>query len=252
MGYVVFRLDDVQDGWLTEPQKALIELFLQHANGAIPLSLGFIGSSFNEKTIFLDYLRAAFSSRDNVLELVCHSLTHADFSTMDVAVQRHEINSFILKMKELFPEQRVSSFIPPFNRYTPSTVEFLKDYGIDVISGADGRYESKDLFSTPAFMHASITTNNSSGIDANFRPAPCVIDDIQKSLKSDTDWCVVMMHPQEFSVDIENKVDPQAISEMKTIIDWCLSSGHEILNMRQMRRKAISPEYAIKYFESAI
>lgn len=252
MGYVIFRLDDVQDGWLIKPQTAIINLFLQNMHGVLPISLGLIGRSFKDKTLFSDYLESVFSDYGDACELVCHGLTHTDFSTMGVAAQRNEIKFFIEVMENFFPEQEITSFIPPFNRYTTQTIEFLREYGIDVISGANGRYEVKDLFATPALMHANITTNGSDQVEAIFRDPDCIINDIKRSVVSDTDWCVVMMHPQEFSLNEDNIVNPQAIEKMQIVLEWCLSAGHEILNMRQMRKKSCSPEYAIKYFENFI
>jgi hypothetical protein len=69
---VAFRLDDIQDYWITGPQQAVIDVF---KTAKVPMTIGIIANEFGEDPDMVGYVQSAISyAKDNnwQLEIASH------------------------------------------------------------------------------------------------------------------------------------------------------------------------------------
>lgn len=243
---IAFRLDDVQDGWLTETQIAMIQKFLDKG---VPLSIGIIddyfGFGFDKSSQMVPYLRSILSRK--MTEVVYHSQKHKDFSTFSYAEQLEQFQTGAANLygsQSKLPENPwpLTTFIPPFNRFNSATIQAMKDTGYKVISsqilpnlcldGAMNFYSdcSETGLQNGIYHYPQVATtwdeNTQSGI-----PASETIALIKKQISS-CGWSVVMMHFEEFSS--ADKPNPQQLEQLDIVINEAISSGCELKLLRDM------------------
>ncbi|MES2673860.1 MAG: hypothetical protein V4660_06440 [Pseudomonadota bacterium] len=248
MGIVVFRLDDIQDDWLVQPQIAVMNLFRNNKHGSVPLSIGVIGRAFRKGTAIVEFVCESIENNKWDCEIVCHGFSHRDFSALHFTDQCYEFDEFFKVIKDVLPGYKVESFIPPFNRFNSTTMSLVKKYEFSSVSALPGINTVKDLFTKPALLHCSTSTSGSQGATSEFRTADFVIEEIEKQLQSKADWCVVMMHPQEFSILLRDEVNDASLQEMQIIIDWCVANNHELTTLSCLQKKTNDLDYISTFF----
>src|SRR5574341_341366 len=77
---VSFRLDDVQDYFLNQPQMAVVQTFEEKNAG---LTIGIIGDYFGEDPTLLSFLREKVSNPSLRMDVANHGWNHEDFTTFD-------------------------------------------------------------------------------------------------------------------------------------------------------------------------
>lgn len=65
-------------------------------------------------------------------EIALHGLYHSDYSLMSKEEQDEDISKGLSALKTLFPNKKVSVFIPPFNKYNKDTEVVCKKYGLTI------------------------------------------------------------------------------------------------------------------------
>ncbi len=251
MGDVVFRLDDVQDGWLVKTQLALFELFSNHPRGPLPMVLGVIASAMKPDSVISSSLKRHMELHD-LFEIACHGYHHHDFSLMNEVEQEREFEQFQYVCRDLFPTHAVTSFIPPYNRFNTTTVKVAKKYGYQVVSSLEHANNRNNLFNTPSLLNCTVSTSTSFDEYAEVRSAEEIIRSIKQQLQTKVDWCVVMLHPQEFGNNSLNDVDLSALNTLRQVIDWCLEQGHCIKNFSALRQRLKDADYVTDYLNSLI
>ena len=77
---VAFRLDDIQDYFLNQPQMEVIKTF-ERKN--VSLTVGVIGNSFGNDVVLTDFLKKTLLNDENNLEVANHGWNHEDFTLFD-------------------------------------------------------------------------------------------------------------------------------------------------------------------------
>lgn len=77
-----------------------------------------------------------------------------------------------------------------------------------------------------------------------------IISGIQSQLSSKFDWCVVMLHPQEFSQGLIDEVNESSLQTMQKVIGWCIENGHQITTFSEMRLKLKNADYVTEYLSN--
>jgi peptidoglycan/xylan/chitin deacetylase (PgdA/CDA1 family) len=130
-----FRLDDVQDHWLSNAQRAVIRLF---AEEGLPLTLGVIGGFFGEDHALVHTIR----SRLGQIEIANHGFHAKDdrnaksvlLSLSKTAIE-HQIRSSGRRIEEMLGVTP-KVFIPHRNQFDSDVLQALSSLGFISISSA--------------------------------------------------------------------------------------------------------------------
>ncbi|HEX2556942.1 MAG TPA: polysaccharide deacetylase family protein, partial [Nitrososphaera sp.] len=126
---VAFRLDDIQDYFLTKPQMQVINVFSER-NAS--LTIGVIGNYFGNDSGIVDFVRVAKNNNSKV-EVANHGWNHEDFSVLSKAEQSQLMAKTNKKIYDLLDVKPVT-FITPYEKLDNDTFAAARENGIQYIS----------------------------------------------------------------------------------------------------------------------
>jgi hypothetical protein len=237
---LAFRLDDVQDWWLSEAQRAVIELFSAHS---VPVTLGIIGGFIGEDTALLSVIRANL----NLVEIANHGFHAKNDGTgqsallsQDPSLTFEELDRANRRIEALFA-RRPEVFIPHQNQFNPSLLRTLSRLNFRYISSAclwhlDAAFPCED----PCGYGGSIPCQQPSEFGLVHLPAGAstewepqvgkAFDDtlhVQAQIGSSLDrygFAVMMIHPQDFVLPDEG-IDVHALASLNKLLQALKDSG---------------------------
>jgi hypothetical protein len=208
---IIFRLEDVQDDYLSNEAAEIIDKFLEKD---LVLSVCVIGGQYftgKDATIFAK-VQEAVQRGCEVVNLGDGSLTLLDEVSIDVATA-HIINGEVAAFKPY------TTFVPYEGRWSASTLDALRELGYNVVSGSTRSIPPMpvDPFLLPKQLPYS--TQTGAQVKLWIDTFSDVIPDCEIQLEL---WslCVVVMHPQEFAGSQENALTKeQAFANLANLID---------------------------------
>ena len=233
---ISFRLDDVQDYWLAETQIEIIDLFSEKN---IPLTVGVIGSIIGTDERITDILKENLD--ENNVEIANHSWNNDVLENLDENTQEE----FILKTNEkIFEVYGVTpvSFIPPENKFDEKTVSVLKKNNFThlsahIVENDFPQIHEDSFFNVPSVTETAILLRPS--LEWQLQDIEKIKNDISQSI-SKNGYAVIMMHPQEFSLneigeyDVPNK---QTISNLSLLLDDVNEMNLNLVTISQIQPK---------------
>jgi peptidoglycan/xylan/chitin deacetylase (PgdA/CDA1 family) len=227
---VAFRLDDVQDYWLTDVQIEVMKIFDERN---LPLTIGIIGNQFGEDPEIFSYVNNTIPN--NLLEIANHGWNHENFTTFDSQTQSLLMKQTNYKMLKLFG-QMLSVFIPPYNEFNNDTITAMKENNIShfsssvTMSSPPFPLTNSSLYHFPEAAHTGeLAPSSTLFVPVNHK---LTLTQIQTSI-SDYGFAVVMMHPQDFSIlennEHSNKINWNQIRELEVILDTINIQGLHIV-----------------------
>ena len=230
---VAFRLDDVQDYYLSAPQQSVMNMF---ESRKVPLTIGIIGNYFGADPHMVAFVGQKSSAR-GLFELANHGWNHEDFTTFSKAEQTQLMNRTSTKLASLYGLRPVT-FITPYNTLNHDTVEAAKANGIRFISAN----------TTTAFQpYASVTSDvvQVPGTTWHDYDRGIWFPYSHNEIGGQIDYAmrtygfaVVVIHPQIFAVkngqQLENEVDDAGLSELGKVIDYVQASGYHTVTISQV------------------
>lgn len=233
---VAFRLDDVQDFWLNEVQKKIIETYYERET---PLTIGVIGNSFGEDEKLLNSINVIIESEFE-LEIANHGWQHEDFSKHTKEEQSELLRLSNQSIHESFGISP-TIFIPPMNYFNTETLRAMEENGIILFSSELD--ESKDAYgidgsSTLHFPESASTgVLNKKKILFEGLASEATFLDIQASLDV-YGFAVVTLHPQEFSTikngTYSNSINHNQMRELNFLIDEIEKNGYKVVLLSQI------------------
>ena len=231
---VSFRLDDVQDYWLAETQIEIIDLFSEKN---IPLTVGVIGSIIGTDERITNSLKENLD--ENNIEIANHSWNNDILKNLDEKTQEEFISKTNERIFEVYGVTPVS-FIPPENKFNEKTISILKKIGFTHISAHivenDFPQIHENSFSNvPAVTETAILLKPS--LKWQLQDIEKIKNDISQSI-SENGYAVIMMHPQEFSLnaigeyDVPNK---QTISNLSLLLDNVNEMNLNLVSISQIQ-----------------
>lgn len=227
---VAFRLDNLQDYYLVDVQKELINLFLSKN---VPITVGIIGKNFGSDTELINFLKMTISEHDKLVGIGNHGGT-SDITTMDGDEQFELIKNTNNNIFNLI-EKKPSVFIPPFGNYNIDTISALKKEDIHYVSSVSSfdvePYPFRDvsLFRFPTTASTGYVEQGRAwyGISANQ-----TMNDIKFSIR-DYGFAMVLLHPHEYSHRsgwvFENRLYVPQYFELVELIDEVQAYGLKIV-----------------------
>jgi peptidoglycan/xylan/chitin deacetylase (PgdA/CDA1 family) len=235
---VAFRMDDVQDYWITPAMEMIMSTFIS-AN--VPLSIGIIANEYGTDPGIVAAVTAAIKSP--LIEVMCHGWNHEDFSTFTYAQQVTLLTECRTKILKLHPSLgNVTNFMPPFNSidyntylaaitagYTQLCSEVSQDlppYGNSLMKG---------LLRTP--IGAQTSAVDAAGQYVGI-PHTVTLQQIETQIQA-YGYAAVMMHPQEFSPLVneapQNGINATMQTELNLLIAAVKSAGYNLVTVGGLR-----------------
>jgi peptidoglycan/xylan/chitin deacetylase (PgdA/CDA1 family) len=127
---IIFRMDDVQDYWLSSVQTAVMNLFLSKNQS---ISLGLIMHDVGNDSKIVSKAKEGLDK--GLFELDLHGYDHIDYTKLSEKGQTDSLYQANAKMQKLFGIKSIV-FIPPFDVFNYDTIRAMKEDGIRIISSA--------------------------------------------------------------------------------------------------------------------
>jgi peptidoglycan/xylan/chitin deacetylase (PgdA/CDA1 family) len=224
---IAFRLDDVQDYWLADTQIEIMNLF---AEREIPLTVGIIGGSIGMDKNIMSTLKTNFD--ENNIEIANHSWDNYTLENLEKHVQEEKILNTNTRIFELFGTTP-NIFIPPRNLYDENTVKILyeNDFSHLISHVADNNETfiiDQTFYNVPATTETGVLVN---GNIWELRENNYILDKISNSIQ-ERGYAIIMIHPQEFSVDTDGgnwNPDQQRLANLNELLDKIIKTNTKIV-----------------------
>jgi peptidoglycan/xylan/chitin deacetylase (PgdA/CDA1 family) len=261
---ITFILDDVQDYFLNEPQKEIINTFQETESG---ITLGIVGNSFGNDTELVTFIRALVT-KDNLdkdgspplLKIANHGWNHEDFRQFDEREQSSLIRKSNEKIAHVLSTAKPRQFIAPYGFFNNDTFYALKENNITYISTIKKTIPflippfAEDLSTSrtneiqkppdnvtiywipSTAMTGGLSSDNKSWLSVNHQ---LVLKEINDSLIK-YGFAVVVMHPQDYSIreglNYKNQPDLHQINELKKVLHTLKSNGLKIVGLDDLKK----------------
>ena len=249
---VAFRLDDVQDYFLSSAQMQVINTFEQR-NAS--LTVGVIGNAFGDDPRITQFLKEKINS-NSAIEVANHGWNHEDFT----GFTREEQSALIKKTNEKIMhtlDVRPKVFIPPYNLLNDDTIAALLENDFLYLSAnttllppsrlTDSRNDADNgiMHYPSSALTGDLNDDNTKWIgyphDATFAAVNASMNNLG--------YAVISMHPMEFSLRngtmYQNEIDEKQIHELELLIDDILAAGYRIVTISQINDPSIVvPEFS--------
>jgi peptidoglycan/xylan/chitin deacetylase (PgdA/CDA1 family) len=234
---VAFRLDDVQDYSLNQPQMKVIDLF-QEKNA--DLTIGVIGGLIGEDRTVVEFLKEKLRNQNSILEIASHSWNNSPVTSFSKEKQDSVIKSTNEQIKKIFGATP-TVFIPPENVFNQDTLDVLKINNFTHLSSSfNYDYPPYPLTSSALFRFPQSTQTAIFDSDSNLwiiQERKTIIEDVISSVNN-YGFSVVMMHPPDFSINdngvYRNKISEKQIIELELLIDDLRNIGLKIVPISQI------------------
>ncbi|MCV0400616.1 MAG: polysaccharide deacetylase family protein [Nitrosopumilus sp.] len=214
---VSFRLDDVQDHWLSDTQIEIMNLF---AEKNIPLTIGVVGKLIGTDDKLISSIKK--NLEEESIEIANHSWDNESLINLDENAQSEKILNSNQKITDIFGVTP-KIFVPPQNLYDSTTIDVLKknnfSYLISHITDNEAIFIDED-----SFYNIPATTETGILLDASqweLRDNEYVQNKIIENLNTQG-YSIIMIHPQEFSLNNDGEYgipNQESISKLRTLLD---------------------------------
>jgi peptidoglycan/xylan/chitin deacetylase (PgdA/CDA1 family) len=252
---VIFRMDNIQDGWLEQGQISPMNIFLSKNQS---LSLGLIMNSIGNDPNIIDKVKEGFNK--GLFELAIHGWNHVPYDNLTEQEQKQSMDMANEKLYSIF-NIKSNIFIPPENAFNNDTLKALEQSGFKIISSA--RYsentvdEGKSIFNAsditkikgngtlknPSIFHIPETIAYADYINGSWITEPLneIIGNVTNNINKNG-YAIITLHPQNF-VKYENNtffdaVDNSQIKKLSDLIDYFMSKNIPIASYSKIIDKS--------------
>jgi len=243
---VAFRLDDVQDDYLTKPQIGVMNVFKERN---LSLTVGVIGhDTGKDKKLVSSYIKERIVNGSNnnpkdAIEIANHSWNHEHFQTLTIGEQSESIRRTNEKIKNIFGISP-TIFIPPYSEFNNDTILAVRENNLSYFSADSRDHEHYSAHSNATLYHLPETaeTGGCTNCKNDYSNASWygvshnkTLSQIDRSLGK-YGFAVVLMHPDEYSIGHEeynpqNDIDRKQIRELELLIDKIQEEGLSIVTI---------------------
>lgn len=203
---VIFRLDDISDGYLDAEQLKIMDIFLSKGE---PLTLGVIMHKFGNDSTILDKISEGY--KKGLFELALHGWEHKNYSDMTEQEQKSSLYEANERMQKIFGNKS-DIFIPPFDKFNNDTLNAIRELGIKIMSSSLSDQYRYDL--GRSMYISGKNQNGSTGQGIYYLPYTTDFKDfigrsqikipigvIAKNINATIEtygYAIVLIHPQSF------------------------------------------------------
>lgn len=229
---ISFRLDDVQDYWLSETQVKLIELF---AEKNIPLTIGVIGSVTGSDNKLTTTIKNNLESE--IIEIANHSWDNQILTSKSFQMQEKLIKDTNNKIFDIYGV-KPTVFIPPQNLYDKNTVNVLRENNfshlVSHIKDDSQTYINNQFYNVPATAETGKLVER---IYWDLISQDAIKEKIIQNLEH-RGYSIIMLHPQEFSLDESGEYggpNQKALSEFGLLLDEIKKIDSKIVKISDVK-----------------
>jgi Polysaccharide deacetylase len=136
---VVFRMDGIQDYWITAGQLGAMNQFMVRNQS---LTLGILTNDTGEDTAIVDNVRRGVES--GLFELAIHGANDTDHTTLTEEQQRNSLNQSNTKIIALFGNAS-NIFVPPFDAFNAETMNAMRQVDMKILSANTSSFNELQL-----------------------------------------------------------------------------------------------------------
>lgn len=136
---VVFRMDGIQDYWITAGQLGAMNQFIVRNQS---LTLGILTNDTGEDTAIVDNVRRGVES--GLFELAIHGANDTDHTTLTEEQQRNSLNQSNTKIIALFGNAS-DIFVPPFDAFNAETMNAMRQVDMTILSANTSSFNELQL-----------------------------------------------------------------------------------------------------------
>ena len=243
---VAFRLDDVQDFFLNDPQIGVFQLF---QSKQAPLSIGIIGGFIGTDKKIVDFISNDIKRDNPTLEIVSHSWNNSPLTNYDKEGQKELLLKTDNKIFDVFGvSPRV--MIPPENLVNNATFTAMKEMQYTHVTG----HTETELYPPTPLRNQTLYYFPANGETAKLNSETNLWDTqtnenilarIHDSLNN-FGFAIVMMHPYEFSVTdlgiYSNKRNQEMLDQTSHLIDRLRQLGINIVPIGKIHEETTAVE----------
>ncbi len=229
---VVFRMDDIQDYWMQSGQLTPMNLFSTKNQS---LSLGLVLNLLGNDSKLVETIR--YGANMGLFELAIHGWEHVDYTQFAEQAQKNTLKKANEKLDVLFGNKS-NIFIPPYNAFNNSTLESMKQVGLEIISAANWMEEEIDQ--KISVYKSDRKTNNKGQHEITHLPETIsfteyyqdkpfpqstknIIANVTQNIE-EYGYAVIVFHPQDFvkigpDGNFTNILDANRINDLSLLID---------------------------------
>jgi len=126
---VVFRMDGIQDYWISAGQLAAMNQFMVRNQS---LTLGIVTNATGEDTDIVDNVRRGVEN--SIFELATHGTNDTAHTALSEEQQRNSLNQSNAKLVTLFGRSS-EIFVPPFDAFNAETINAMRQVDMTTLSG---------------------------------------------------------------------------------------------------------------------
>jgi peptidoglycan/xylan/chitin deacetylase (PgdA/CDA1 family) len=243
---VVFRLDDIQDYWITPAQTAVMDVF---KGSNLPISVGIIANYFGTDATIVNYIKTGLQDTAWDFEVANHGWNHEYFSTFTLAEQETLMSESRTKMiADLSPyltSSELTTIIMPYNDMNADTLTACKANGFTAMSSETDidlppyAYDANEaLYRWPINAATSDMSIEDYMIGI---PAAQTFTEIQNQINQ-YGFAAVMMHPQEFcildsSFNPTETVDTNQVNQLVQLIQMVQNAGIKMVTFKELKNQ---------------
>lgn len=231
---IVFRLDDVQESYLSDIQMKIMDVF-QKKNAS--LSIGVIGYNLPLDVKLVSYLKNNLKPGHAPVEIANHGWKHENFAALSLPQQVLLMNNTNQELSKILGK-KPNVFVAPYGMYNDDTLKAIKQLKMGVMSSsiwgedkfvtAQGKItankDSLGLYHVPSMTEFQTDTGNET-YWTNI-PKDRIMDSINSHIAK-YGYDVFLLHPQNFATLVNdqytNTADKTHLDELASIIDYAKS-----------------------------
>jgi peptidoglycan/xylan/chitin deacetylase (PgdA/CDA1 family) len=255
---VVFRIDDIQDGFVNSAQITAMNLFLSKN---LPLSLGLVMNDLGNDFRIMG--KVGEGSQLGLFELGLHGWDHTDYTKLSQSEQKATLQMANEKMRKIYGNTS-DIFVLPYGYFNNDTIKAMEELNIRILSAADfsennfdkGRsifnYTAKSVMGS---SNSSTAPSSSSGVYhvpamvsfkgyENSRPIKVPISQILSTVDDNIKrygYSVIVFHPQDFvyrdangRIITNNSLNQTEIQDFTQLVDTILSKNIRITTLSEI------------------
>jgi peptidoglycan/xylan/chitin deacetylase (PgdA/CDA1 family) len=238
---VVFRMDGIQDYWISAGQLGVMNQFMIRNQS---LTLGIAMADIGEDPDIIGNVKRGVDG--GLFELATHGWNDTDHTTLSEEQQRNSLNDSNTKMITLFgnaPE----IFIPPFDAFNDDTINAMRQVDMKILSANTSSFnelqliannESSTLSSDPiqskTIFYVPSTISFKDYFDDQYRrnSVEDIFNNVTQSIGA-YGYAVVVINPQDFMItdangDATDTLDVNEVTDLSRLIDLIISNNIHI------------------------
>jgi len=226
---VAFRLDDIQDYWITAGQEAVINVF---ASNHLPMTIGIIANYFGCDPDIVGFIQNIVSTQPQ-MEIASHGYNHEDFTTFSLNNQESLLRESIAKIHSL-TNITVTTFVPPFNAWNSETVTAMTQNRITCFSSEEDLDDPPNAMDWPIGADTSFTDPT---YTMYYSQSPgIVVGEINAQINR-AGYAAIMMHPMEYhiwdsSINDYGALNQSAVNMLINVVGQVRAAGYTFTTLK--------------------